>query len=183
MPHMPDIFHEAEEAVFGRRHVVPLSEGGTDTPDNIVTQAQDAPTARRQWEHAVGHLFHHDADPATQTPATVPATMAATPVAAATQEEPMSIITDLEDGYAAAKADLAKVEAALPGALAKARQLEGNPLADLAVKAAESILPPEAVAIINSTASKVFDELMGLYAPAQATAPVQQVGQPVAPAQ
>ena len=140
------------------------------------------PIFEEAWDAFTRRLPHHHAAP--QTPAPEPVNLAAATAAAATQqEEPMSVITDLEEGYAAAKADLAKVEAALPGALAKARQLEGNPLADLAVKAAESILPPEAVAIINSTASKVFDELMGLYAPAQATAPVQQVGQPVAPAQ
>jgi len=151
----------------------------------------------RDWhrvEHAVAdHLPHHHAAP--ETPAPAPATMAAATAAAATQhqqEEPVSVITDLEEGYAAAKADLAKVEAALPGALAKAKQLEGNPLADLAVKAAESILPPEAVAIINSTASKVFDELVSLYSAPQAAAadpnaPAQQdagaAGQAPAPAQ
>jgi len=147
----------------------------------------------RDWdraEHAItARLPHHHAAP--ETPAPMPATMAEA-TAATPQEEPMSVITDLEEGYAAAKAELAKVEAALPGALAKARQLEGNPLADLAVKAAESILPPEAVAIINSTASKVFDELISLYsvpaaaaadpaqAPAGAPADGQQAAAPVA---
>lgn len=157
MPHMPDLFREAEEAVFGRRHIVPMSEGGTNTVSNL----------------------------APEPPAAVPATMApATADAATQQEETVSVITDIEEGYAAAKADLAKVEAALPNVLSKAKKLEGNPLADLAVKAAESILPPEAVAIINNTASKVFDELVSLYsAPQTAAAAQDPTQQAVAAAQ
>lgn len=141
--------------------------------DNPIHDAISA--ARRDFGWFEDHLHGRHAAP--EPPATEPVTMVTATAAADTQqEEPMSVITDLEEGYAAAKADLAKVEAALPGALAKAKKLEGNPLADLAVKAAESILPPEAVAIINNTASKVFDELVALYsAPQTATADLAQV--------
>ena len=144
----------------------------------------------RDWhrvEDAVtAHLPHHHAAP--ETPAPQPATMAEATAAAATQQEepPMSAATDIEGFYADAKADLAKVEAALPGVLDKAKKLEGNPLADLAVKAAESILPPEAVAIVNNVASKAFDELVALYAPTQPATtpadPAQPVESPVPPA-
>jgi len=84
----------------------------------------------------------------------------------------MSLITDAEQGYAAVKAELGKFEAALPGALARAKQLEGSPVVALAEKAAASMLPPEAVAIAVKAADTVLNDLIALYAPQQAAQPV-----------
>jgi len=144
---MPDIFREAEEAVFGRHH--------------------------------------HAADAAHQPPATVPATMAAAPAPARTKENRMSLITDVENGYAAVKAEVAKLEQNLPAALGVAKKLEGNPLVQVAIKGAEHVaaglIPPEALAYLASQFGPALDGLLALYNPAQGTqaAPVQpQQGAP-----
>src|SRR5712692_8588672 len=82
------------------------------------------------------HLPHRHA--AHQTPAPQPATMTAATAAATTpQEDDMSFATDVEQGYAAVKNEFGKFEAALPGLLAQAKKLEGNPIAQVAVKAGE----------------------------------------------
>ena len=124
--------------------------------------------AAREWntveEHVADVLHRHH-----QTPAQQPVNLA--PERAATQGDTMSLITDVEDGYAAVKNELAKFEQALPGALAKAKQFEGSPFAVLAEKVASGILPPEAVSIAVGAADKVLDDLIGLYAPAQAAQP------------
>lgn len=133
----------------------------------------------RTAEQHIEHPFRRrSADTAPQTPATRPATIAAATAAAPQQEDTMSLITDVEDGYAAVKNELAKLEQALPGALAKAKQFEGSAFAQIAEKAAASILPPEAVAIAVNGADKVLDDLIALYAPPQVTDP----GQPQQPA-
>lgn len=126
----------------------------------------------RTAEQHIEHPFRrHAADAAPQTPATAPATMAVATAAAPQQEDTMSLITDAEAGYAAVKNELAKFEQALPGALAKAKQFEGSAFAQVAEKAAASVLPPEAVAIAVNGADKVLDDLIALYGPAQAQQP------------
>lgn len=156
---------------------------------NFEAEAEQA--IGRTW-HELTHPFQHDGQPRTaehvaaayaarQTPATMPATMAPATAAAATpQEDNMSVITDIEDGWTAAKAELAKFEQGLPGALAKAKQFEASPFAQIAEKAAASVLPPEAVAIAVNAADKVIDDLSALYGPPQpVTDPAPTGQQPV----
>jgi hypothetical protein len=117
----------------------------------------------RTAEQHIEHPFRH------QTSA---AHAAAT---ATTTEDHMSVITDVEDGWNALKGEVAKFEAGLPAGLAKAKQFESSPFALLAEKVAGTVLPPEAVAIAVNAAEKVLDDLIGLYAPAQAAQPQQPV--------
>lgn len=117
------------------------------------------------------HVPHHRMAPATAA-------------AAIPQEDNMSVITDVEDGWTAAKAELAKFEQTLPGALAKAKQFEASPFAAIAEKAAASVLPAEAVAIAVNAADKVIDDLSALYGPPQPADPATAAQQPAAaPAQ
>lgn len=108
------------------------------------------------------HVTHH------QT-AAAQAAATATP----TTEDRMSLLTDVENGWNAAKGELAKFEAALPGALEKAKAFEASPFAQLAEKVAGTVLPPEAVTIAVNAADKVLDDLIALYAPAQAQQPAE----------
>jgi hypothetical protein len=133
---MPDLFREAEEAVFG-------------------------------------HLHHHH-----ETPATQPVNLAAATAAAPQQEDTMSLLTEVEDGWNAVDAEYVKLKAALPGALAKAKQFEGSAFAQLAEKAAGSVLPPEAVTIAVNAAEKVLDDLIGLYGTPAPVDPQQPAGVP-----
>lgn len=125
----------------------------------------------RTAEQRTGHPFRRGqdtpgADPYPQTPAAQPVNLAPAAAGAATpQEDTMSLITDIEDGWNAAKTELGKFEQALPGALAKAKQFEASPFAQLAEKAAGTVLPPEAVTIAVNAADKVLDDLIGLYGP------------------
>lgn len=115
------------------------------------------------------HMPHHHAQ--SQTPATQPVNLAASPAPAATTEETtMSVLTEFEDGWNTAKAELSKFEQKLPGALQKAKAFEASPFAQIAEKAAGSVLPPEAVAIAVSAADKVIDDLIGLYGDGTTTA-------------
>jgi hypothetical protein len=126
---------------------------------------------KRDWdhaEHAVREHLPHDGwfsreDPyaASQTPADEPVTVRAT----THQEDHMSFAGDIENGYAAVKNELAKFEQELPGLIAKGKELEGNPIAQAAVKLAEAALPPEAVTVVASTVGKLVDDLIGLYNP------------------
>jgi hypothetical protein len=159
----------------------------------------------RRAEHAVGHLFrhHHDAPPGATMrerfgqchaadactmdprcelhPGCVQAEAAAGQTGTATppKENPMSLTSDVEQGYAAVKSELAKFDTALPGLLNKAKAFEASPFASLAEKAAASILPPEAVAIAVNGADRALDDLIALYTPAQAAT---DTAAPVAPA-
>lgn len=90
----------------------------------------------------------------------------------------MSAITVLEDGWNATETEFNKLKAALPGALAKAKQFEASPFAQLAEKVAGTVLPPEAVAIAVNAADKVIDDLIGLYSPATPIAPAEPVPAP-----
>lgn len=141
-------------------------------------------------EAVFGRHHHHDepapgADPYPQAPAQQPVNVAAAPAAAQSQQEDnMSVLTDIEQGWTAAKGELAKFEQALPGALAKAKQFEASPFAAIAEKAAASVLPPEAVAIAVGAAEKVIDDLAALYSAPQPADPAPTGQQPVqAPAQ
>lgn len=121
------------------------------------------------------HLFRHD--DTTQTPAVTPVNLAAAAAAAPNQEDPMSLASDVEQGYQAVKDEIAKFDASLPGIIGQARKLEGNPLAELAIQAGEhvlaGILPVEALDVIKSGAEASLASLLSLYNPQ---------GQPVAPA-
>jgi hypothetical protein len=140
----------------------------------------------RTAEQAVEHPFRQRyprpgdaAQSAPMTPATQPATMAAAPAAARPKENPVSLITDVEDGYAAVKNEIAKLEGNLPAALEVAKKLEGNPLVTVALKAAEhaaaGLIPPEALAYLAGQFGPALEGLLSLYNPAQ--------GAPAAPAQ
>lgn len=188
MAEMRDFAREAWEAATRRHvHAQPVAEGG-DTR-NVVTEVKQE--AAVGWTD-VAHLFHrhHDDQPsiarhveaaraAPQTPATAPASLAAAPAAAGTQqEETMSLITDAEAGWNAAEAEIAKLRAALPGALAKAKAFETSPFAQLAEKVAGGVLPPEAVTIAVNAADKVIDDLIGLYSTPAAEQTQQPAGAP-----
>jgi hypothetical protein len=90
----------------------------------------------------------------------------------------MSLLTEVEDGWNAVDAEYVKLKAALPGALAKAKQFEGSAFAQLAEKVAGSVLPPEAVTIAVNAAEKVLDDLIGLYGTPAPVDPQQPAGVP-----
>ena len=126
----------------------------------------------RHWDPlrhvVVSHMPHHAATAAPD--------IRLIPTAPATEEH-MSLAADVENGFAAIKDEVAKFEQNLPGLLDTAKKLEGNPVADIAVKVAEaaaaSVLPPEAVTLIADSAGKLLDGLIELYGPAAGTpAPV-----------
>lgn len=155
-------------------------------PDFFMETEQRAAAVGRGITGLFPH-HHHAAPAAPQTPAAAPVNLAATPVAvtAPPQGDTMSAITDVEGFFGNAKNELARLEQALPAALADAKKLEGNPLAQVAIQAGEhfaaGILPPEALAVLASNAGKLLNDLLGLYNPqgAAAAAPVQQ--QPAVP--
>ena len=126
-------------------------------------------------EEHVADVLHHR-----KTPATPPVNLAAATAAAPQQEDTMSLLTEVEDGWNAVDAEYVKLKAALPGALAKAKQFEGSAFAQIAEKAAASVLPSEAVTIAVNAADKVLDDLIALYG-TPATASAQQAAD--APAQ
>ena len=132
--------------------------------------------AMRRFTHP--HLFHHDVPQpaATQAPASQPVNLAADAAAAPPKENPMSLATDVEQGWTAVENETAKFRQALPGLLEKAKAFEQSPFAQLAEKAAGAVLPPEAVAIAVKSADSVIDDLIALYAtpaPAEPAAPAQ----------
>lgn len=126
---------------------------------------------------------------ASQQPATTPG-MIGTATAAPETGGTMSIATleaDLGNGVAAVKAKVAEFEQALPGIVADVRKVTGSPLGQLAVAAAEhvaaGVLPPEALAIVESGAQKLYADILGLYSPQNAPAPATaQAAQPTQPA-
>ena len=94
----------------------------------------------------------------------------------------MSLVSDVEQGFAAVKGEVAKFEAALPGLVDQARKLEGNPLAELALQAGEhvaaQVLPPEALDVIAKAAGSVLEGMLSLYQPQGATAAAPAPAQP-----
>lgn len=92
----------------------------------------------------------------------------------------MSLVSDVEQGWTATKAEMAKFESNLPGLLARAKSFEASPFAALAEKAAGAVLPPEAVAIAVKSADTVLNDLIALYNPPQPVA--ADPAAPVAPA-
>jgi hypothetical protein len=123
--------------------------------------------------HMAGDWFHphRQQSPA---PAAQPVTVNTSPH----QEDRMSLAADAEQFYVNAKNELAKFETALPGLVAQAHKLEGNPLADIALKAGEAVagqvLPPEALAVAAKTVGSLVDDLISLYNPQGAAAPPAQ---------
>jgi hypothetical protein len=122
-----------------------------------------------------GDWFHPHR--ASQAPAATPVNVKPTP----SPEDHMSLAADFEQGYAAVKAELAKFEQALPGIVAKGRQLEESPLGQLAVRGAEAvaagIIPPEGLALVEANAGRILDDVLALYAPQQ---PAQTAPAPAA---
>lgn len=103
------------------------------------------------------------------------ATAAPTPA----QEDDMSLLTDVEEGWTALEGEVGKFKAALPGALEKAKAFEASPFAQLAEKVAGTVLPPEAVAVAVNAADKVLDDLLALYTPQTAPATPAEPAVPV----
>ena len=152
---MPDIFHEAEEAVFGRHHVVPIADGGTQTVGNLTTQ----------------------------TPAARPATMKAATAAAPQQEDTMSLATieddvkaDLTDGLNWLQGFASRLTAAAPGIIATSEAVGGSTVGALVEAVAGRILPPQLEQILANQVKDFVDR----YSQVQAAAPAPQ---PPAPAQ
>ena len=134
-----------------------------------------------ELEHVILHAadtagawFHPHREHASQAPSAMTVTVKQAP----SQEDPMSLATDAEQAYIAAKNKLGEFEQALPALVAQAHKLEGNPLADVALRAAEAAtagtLPGEALAIVAKGAGSLVDDLIALYNPATAApAPAQ----------
>lgn len=93
----------------------------------------------------------------------------------------MSPASDVEQGYAAVKAELAKLESSLPTLVGQAKKMEGNPLAQLAITAGEhvisGVLPTEAIQVIADGGRSLLDGLLSLY-----SQPAQPAPAPAAPA-
>ena len=126
-----------------------------------------------EWDHeahAVSDWFSR----ATRAPHAAPATVETT----APKGTPVSAITDVEAVITDAKNAVAKLEEGLGPALDTARKLEGNPVAQVALQAAEhlaaGVLPPEALALLAGNAGKLLGDLLNLYHPANAQAAPQQ---------
>lgn len=126
----------------------------------------------RTAEQHIEHPFRRAGQTAPETPAAMPATMEAATAAAATKENPMSLATlenDLRIGVTAVKDEIGKFEQNLPGLVAEAKNLASSPLGQLAITGAEhvaaGILPPEALAVIESGAAKLYNDILGLYSP------------------
>lgn len=134
--------------------------------------------------HKVRGLFepHH----ASKTPAPTGTMKPATQ-----QEETMSLATFEQDlgqraaaFEAAVRAELGKVFADVPAVVGEARAFATTPLGQLAVTAAghlaAGVIPPEALAIVESEAASIYGKILSLYQP-QGGQPQQQPAQ--APAQ
>jgi hypothetical protein len=127
----------------------------------------------RTAEQRIEHPFrHHAAQAAPEPPAAMPATMAAATAAAPQQEDTMSLATledDFRNGVAAVKNEIGKFEQSIPGLVADAKNLAGSPLGQLAITGAEhvasGVLPPEALAIVESGAVDLYNKILGLYSP------------------
>jgi hypothetical protein len=125
-------------------------------------------------------VWDHDLHAITQHLHASAATAAAAPTISTrtTTGGPVSLATDAEQAYIAAKGKLAEFEQALPGLVAQAHKLEGNPLAEIALKAGEAVagqvLPPEALAVAAKTVGSLVDDLISLYNPQTAAAPPAQ---------
>lgn len=124
-------------------------------------------TRHHHGVHPFGAPVTRDDIPAaaSRAPAPQPVNLRTT----APKENTMSVATDVETWYADVKAKLGEAEQKLPVLIASARKLEGNPLAQVAVQAAEhlaaGILPPEALGVLASNAGKLLNDLIGLYNP------------------
>jgi len=128
-------------------------------------------TAAREWATVEDHIaatLHH------KTPAQMPATMAA--ATARPEENPVSLATleaelgqRIASAEAAVHAEIGKLVADLPGLTAEAKQFAATPLGQLAVTAAQhvaaGVLPPEALAIVESGAAKLYGDILSLYNP------------------
>jgi hypothetical protein len=122
-----------------------------------------AQNAHRFGDWFEDHLRHH------QTPATMPA---------ATKENRMSLATledDFRNGLSAVKNEIGRFESNLPAMVAEAKTIASSPLGQLAITGAEhvaaGILPPEALAVIESGAAKLFGDILSLYNPQGAAVP------------
>ena len=154
----------------------------TEHPVFDATEHRWLQAAAREWRS----VEHHIADVLHKTPASVPATMKP----ATHQEETVSLATiEAEIGQRIAAVEqavhneAAKLLGDLPAITAEAKQLAGNPFAQVALKAAEHLaagfLPVNAVATVAGHALQELEDLAGLYNPQGA----QQAPAPADPAQ
>jgi hypothetical protein len=121
--------------------------------------------AKRAAGWVTGHLHH----PASAAPAAATSQQSQT----SQPEEHMSLLDEAENLYADAKAKLGEFETALPNALADAKKLEGSPIAQVAITAAEhlasGVLGTEEVNLIASSAKALLDGIVVTYHNAQST--------------
>jgi hypothetical protein len=145
----------------------------------------------RTAEQVIEHPFRRR-DAAHETPAAQPVNLAATPVAATAppQGDTMSLATfedDLRAGVAGVKNEIGKFEQNLPAMVAEVRAVAGSPLGQLAVAAAQhlaaGVLPPEALAIVESGAAKLYSDILALYNPQGAQASAAPAAPAAPPAQ
>jgi hypothetical protein len=144
----------------------------------------DQPGTLQQASPAVGRTVSETAitaELAAQTPAQQPATTAtATAAAAPSQEDTMSVVTDVRNDLALAAHDLAAKAAEfeqsiLPAAAAKLTALEGNPVIDALLTAVH--VPVDNLDIVVA----MINKLESIWAPPQTAEQPQQ--QPVPAAQ
>lgn len=192
---MPDIFgelaHEWRELTRHGHHAAPQQPRTCGQcqdgliPVNGCTCGDGLPPYGHEpgcgWEPCPGgcrDILH----PPYQTPASVPVNLQAA-TAAQPPGGPMSLASDVEQGWTAVKNETAKFEAGLPAVLEKARKFEASPFAAIAEKAAAAVLPPEGVAVAVKAAESILDDLIALYNPPQPVAAAPDAPAAPAPAQ
>ena len=184
MAEMRDFAREAWEAATHRHvHAQPVAEGG-DTRDIIVVSTPQNPAhAHHQWQD---WMLRHAADAAPETPAAVPATMAAATAAAATpQEEPMSLTTieddvreDLTKGLDYVTGWAQRVQTLMPAIVDTVDTVGSSTVGKLIEAAAGAVLP----APYEQVAADFVKDLVAKYGtPAAAATPAP--ADPAAPAQ
>jgi hypothetical protein len=147
-------------------------------PDFFIETEQRAAAVGR----GITGLFEHHH----QTPAAQPKNLAASAAPAQTQGDTMSLATfeeTLLNGVTSVENEFAKFKQTLPVIVADVKAVTGTPLGQLAVTAGEhlaaGILPPEALAIVESGAVDLYNKILGLYNPQGAQAPAAPPAAPV----